>query len=381
MTELLNSISVPSHPSSSTKPTSSTPTMTSIPKQTRQWIVSNPPKTNVHLDGDNATWTLQTVDIPELQAGQVLVKAKYLSNDPAQRGWIQDGVDAERLYVPPVRKGDVMRSIGIGEVILSKDENLKEGQIVSYMPDWQEYKVAEAKACMPIQEDEEAGIRATHYIGAMGGPGVTAWWGLMDVAKTTKEDTVVVSGAAGCTGSMVVQLAKHVIGCKRVIGIAGGEKKCKYVESLGADVCVDYKAADFEEQLIKATEGYAEVYFDNVGGPILDLMLKRIKRYGRVAVCGSISTYNDPESTNLKNWFEVIANRIELKGLIVLDAFMQGKGPEITGNLRNAVKEKKIQIEVQEETIVPTKFEDIPKTWMMLFEGGNQGKLVTELQF
>ena len=282
--------------------------------------------------------------------------------------------------MPPVRQGDVMRSLGIAEVVASKADNLKEGQIVSCTPGWTEYTVLAAKDCTPVQEDKEAGIKATHYIGAMGGPGLTAYWGLLDVVRTTKEDTVVVSGAAGCTGSMVVQLAKNVIGCKRVIGIAGGEKKCRYVESLGADVCVDYKAADFEEQLIKATEGYVEVYFDNVGGSILDMMLKRVKRYGRIAVCGAISTYNDPESTNLKNWFEVIANRIEIRGLIVLDAFYQGKGPEMLGKMREAVKEGKIQIDKQEETIVQAKFEEIPKTWMMLFEGGNQGKLVTDLR-
>lgn len=353
--------------------------MAPLPTQTRQWIVSNPPKTNVSLSGDNATFTLQTVDTPSVNDGQVLVKLLYLSNDPAQRGWIQDGVDAERLYVPPVRQGDVMRALGVGEVIQSKAENVKEGQLVSYMANWTDYRVLEAKEVTPIQEDKEAGIKATHFIGTLGMTGLTAYYGLTSVAKATKEDTVVVSGAAGSTGSMVVQIAKNIIGCKRVIGIAGGEKKCKWVESIGADVCIDYKAADFEEQLWKATEGYVEVYFDNVGGHILDLMLKRVKRYGRIAVCGSIATYNDPESTRLKNWFEVIANRIEIKGFIVLDAFLQGKGQEMMGAIRTAVKEKKIQIEKQEETIVPTKFEDIPKTWTMLFEGGNQGKLVTEL--
>lgn len=353
--------------------------MSSVPKQTRQWIVSNPPKTNVSLSGDDATFKLETVDTPSINDGQVLVKLKYLSNDPAQRGWIQDGVDAERLYVPPVRKGDVMRSFGIGEIVQSKAENLKEGQLVSYMANWSDYRVLEAKEATPIQEEKEAGIKATHFIGALGGPGLTAFYGLVKVAEAKAEDTVVVSGAAGSTGSMAVQIAKHVLGCKRVIGIAGGQKKCDWVKSLGADDCIDYKSADFEEKLIKATDGYVEVYFDNVGGHILDSMLKRIKRYGRVAVCGSIATYNDPESTNLKNWFEVIANRIELKGFIVYDAFLKGNGQEMVETVKNAVKDKKIQIEKQEETIVPTKFEEIPKTWTMLFEGGNQGKLVTEL--
>ncbi|KAF1965588.1 NAD(P)-binding protein [Bimuria novae-zelandiae CBS 107.79] len=354
--------------------------MAPLPKQTRQWILANPPKTNVQLDGPNATFSLRTTDIAPLADNQVLIKLKYLSNDPAQRGWIQADADADRLYAPPVRAGEAMRSYGIGEVVQSKAANLKEDTLVSCITDWQEYKVLDAAACTPIQEDPAAGIKATHYIGALGGPGITAWYGLTEVVRTTADDVVVVSGAAGSTGSMVVQIAKRVLGCKKVIGIAGGAKKCRWVESLGADICVDYKSSSFQADLAKATEGYVDVYFDNVGGHILDLMLKRVKRFGRVAACGSISTYNDPEATHLKNWTEVIMNRIEIKGFIVLDAFAKGKGPENMGHLRKAVQEGKIKMQDQEETVVQTKFEDIPRTWMMLFEGANQGKLVTELK-
>ena len=354
--------------------------MPSLPTTTKQWVLSNPPTTKVILDGSETTFKLETASIPALKDGQVLVKPHYFSNDPAQRGWIQKGVDAERLYIPPVAQGAVMRSFAICEVLQSKAENLKEGQMVSAAAGWTEYAVMEAKDCNPVQADEQAGIKLTHFIGSIGAPGITAYWGLVNVAGTTKDDTVVVSGAAGATGSMVMQIAKHVLGCKKVIGIAGGEKKCKWVESLGADVCVDYKATNFKEQLWKATEGFVEVYFDNVGGEILDTMLKRIKRYGRIAACGSVATYNDPESLRLKNWFEVIANRIEIKGFIVLDAFFQGKGPAIIGALRNGVKDGKIKLTEEGETIVPTKFEDVPKTWTSLFEGGNQGKLVTELK-
>lgn len=354
--------------------------MASVPTQTRQWVLNDPPATQPVLSGDNATFAIKTVDLPALKDGQVLVKTLHLSNDPAQRGWIQAGVDADRMYLPPVYKGDVMRAFALAEVVDSKAENLKVGQHVSCIPGWVEHAVLEAKDCTPVQADKAAGIKETAFLGSLGSTGMTAYYGLCDVGRATKEDAVVVSGAAGATGSMVVQIAKHLVGCKKVIGIAGGEKKCRWVESLGADVCVDYKAADFEEQLIKATDGYVELYFDNVGGPILDMMLKRIKRYGRVAVCGAVSTYNDPESTNLKNWFEVVANRIELKGLIVLDMFYKGDAPKIMGVLQNGVKEGKIQLSDESETIVPTAFEDIPKTWMMLFEGGNQGKLITELK-
>jgi NADPH-dependent curcumin reductase CurA len=194
---------------------------------------------------------------------------QYMSNDPAQRAWIQGDLEEGRLYTEPVRKGDVMRAFGVCEVVESNADNLKTGQLVIATTGWSEYAVLDAKECRPIQPNESAGIRATHFIGALGGPGATAYYGLLDIVKTTADDTVVISGAAGATGSMAIQIAKHVIGCKKVIGIAGGEKKCKWVESLGADICIDYKSQDFENELRKATEGFVEVYFDNVGGPIL----------------------------------------------------------------------------------------------------------------
>ena len=192
-------------------------------------------------------------------------------------------------------------------------------------------------------------------------------------------DTVVVSGAAGATGSMVVQIAKHLLGCKKVIGIAGSDDKCKWVESLGADVCLNYKKSSFKEDLIKATDGYVEVYFDNVGGEILDLMLTRMKKGGRVAACGAITDYNKSESSGLKNWFEVISNRIEIKGFIIYDFFASGKAADAVKELVTAAKDGKIKIGEENETVVDTKFDDVPKTWMSVFEGANTGKLVTKL--
>ncbi|KAF2277065.1 NAD(P)-binding protein [Westerdykella ornata] len=349
-------------------------------QQTRQWILANPPKANPVLEGDNATFKLEQKTLPALGSNQVLVKVLYLSNDPAQRGWIQDGVDPKRLYTEPVLKGDVMCAYGVCEVVESTADSIKKGQLVLATTGWTEYAVLNASECRPVQPDEKAGIRPTHFIGALGGTGLTAYYGLVDIAGAKPEDTVVVSGAAGATGSMVVQIAKHLVGCKKVIGIAGGEKKCKWVESLGADICIDYKASDFESQLKAATEGFVEVYFDNVGGEILDLMLTRMKRHGRIAACGAISSYNAPGEVGIKNWFEVIANRINIKGFILTDAIVAGKTGEMISKLVQGVKEGKIQLGPEVETVVPTKFEDVPKTWMVLFEGGNQGKLVTALK-
>ncbi|KAF2875273.1 hypothetical protein BDV95DRAFT_312690 [Massariosphaeria phaeospora] len=352
----------------------------SLPTQTRQWILAHPPTGSITLSGPTATFALETRPLPTPNPNQVLVKVLYFSNDPAQRGWMGKDVDPERLYTAPVVAGDVMRSYAVAEVVQSNADSLKPGQLVTATTGWTEYAVLDASECRALQVDDAAGIRATHFIGALGGPGLTAYYGLVDVVRTTAADNVVVSGAAGATGSMVVQIAKHIVGCKRVVGIAGSDAKCRWVESLGADVCVNYKAADFKAQLWKATEGFVDVYFDNVGGEILDLMLQRIKRFGRISACGAVSVYNNQPGGGIKNWFEIITNRIEIKGFIVVDAIAAGKVGPMLQTLVEGVKAGKIKIGPESETVVPTEFEDVPKTWTMLFEGGNQGKLITELK-
>lgn len=349
-------------------------------QKTRQWKLSNPPASDPVLEGSNSTFAIETTTLPVPSSNQALVKTLYLSNDPAQRGWIQKDMDPERLYTKPVVKGEVMRAFAVSEVIESNIDGITKGSLVIGVSGWTEYAVVNKGEVRPVQADESSGIRPTHFLGALGGTGLTAYYGLIDRVRASKEDTVVVSGAAGATGSMVVQLAKHIVGCKKVIGIAGGEKKCRWVESLGADICVDYKSASFKEDLKKATEGFVEIYFDNVGGEILDLMLKRIKTHGRIAACGAVATYNSLGETGVKNWFEIITNRIEVRGFIVTDAIESGKAGPWIGELTQAVKDGKIKMGADTETVVPTKFEDIPKTWTMLFEGGNTGKLVTELK-
>ncbi|PSN74808.1 NAD(P)-binding protein [Corynespora cassiicola Philippines] len=347
-------------------------------QQTRQWILTNPPTGDPVLDGPNSTFTLQTTTLPAPGPEQVLVKTLHLSNDPAQRGWIDPEIEPDRLYTEPVKKGDVMRAFAVAEVVRSNSESLKPGQLVIATTGWAEHAVLNAKECRPVQADEKAGIRPTHFIGSLGGTGITAYYGLVDIGRATASDVVVVSGAAGATGNMVVQIAKHIVGCKKVIGIAGGEKKCKWVESIGADVCVDYKSPNFAEELKKATEGYADVYFDNVGGEILDHMLARVKKFGRVVACGAVAAYND-KSKAVKNWFQIITNRLEVRGFIVLDAIESGKVVPIMGALTKGIKEGKIKIGEDSETVVPTKFEDVPKTWTLLFSGGNTGKLITQI--
>lgn len=282
------------------------------------------------------------------------------------------------MYFPPVELNAPMSSFGIATVLDSKAADFPKGSLVNCLTNWREYAVVDTTLGAPYVTKIEPipGIKETHFLGALGLTGVTAYHGLEHI-NVTKDDIVVVSGAAGATGSMVVQIAKHLIGCKRVIGIAGTNDKCKWVESLGADVCINYRDADFKEQLIKVTEGYVDVYFDNVGTEILDLMLTRVKRFGRISACGSISEYNNSSPPGFKNWFEVIANRITIRGFICLDA--GARWPEMVKEMAEAAVAGKITIGDANETIVPTPFEKIPQTWLKLFEGANTGKLITHI--
>ncbi|KAL8943380.1 MAG: hypothetical protein Q9216_001089 [Gyalolechia sp. 2 TL-2023] len=347
----------------------------SLPTTTRQWILTNHPTDLPVLSGSSPTFTLQTHPVPSLKSNQVFLKLLFLSNDPAQRGWLSADVDPERLYVPPVPLGSPMYARGICEVLKSTDDGFKEGDKVLANLGWSEYGILDASACQAIQEVEGVGI--TQFLGALGMTGLTALYGLTDIVRAGKDDVVVVSGAAGATGSMAVQIAKNILGCKRVVGMAGGADKCRWVESIGADLCLDYKAPDFKEKLLEATDGFVEVYFDNVGGEILDLMLTRMKRHGRIAACGAISNYNRSDGYGIKNWFEIISNRIEIKGFIVFDVLPKAK--EAMGELTRATKEGKIKVDPSNETIVETGFEGVVETWMKLFEGGNRGKLVTKI--
>lgn len=355
----------------------------STSRTTSQWILANPPTGDVVFEGPNATFQLKDGSLPELKEDQVLVENLYFSNEPAQRTWIWQDFPAERHYTTPVRKGDVMRgSRAISKVVATRSEALREGQLVAVGGiGWSRASVLDAKTCTPIQEMPGLGIE--HFLGAFAGTGITALYGLVDIGKATADDIVCVSGAAGATGSVVVQLAKHVLGCKRVIGIAGGQQKCKWVESIGADVCVDYKASDFTEQLRKATEPNPTVYFDNVAGEILDLMLTRVARFGRIVACGGISNYNtsgdssNPKHVGIKNWMEIVTNRIQVSGFIIMD--LGPKLPEYTKRLVSYYKEGKLKLDDGHLTVIDTKWEDFPKTWNMLFTGGNQGKLITHV--
>ncbi|MCJ1261126.1 hypothetical protein MMC22_000990 [Lobaria immixta] len=349
----------------------------SNPTSTRQWILQIKPTDLPVLSGPSSTFKLRNADLPPLAENKVLVEPIYFSNDPAQRRLIHEYVDPKRIYFPPATEGDCMIAQAIAQVVDSRNSDLPKGTIVTAMTGWTEYVVLDAEACTPIKE--LPGVAVTHFLGALGPTGLTAYFGLTEVSKAGPEDTVVVSGAAGATGSMVVQIAKKMLGCKRVIGMAGSDEKCRWVESLGADMCLNYKKADFEKELAKATDGGVEVYFDNVGGEILDMMLQRMAKNGRVAACGAISAYNKAAPDGLKNYFEIISMSLDIKGFVWFDFVSHGKGAAAIQELIEALQAGKITVSEQNETVVTTRFENVPETWMKLFDGGNTGKLITRL--
>lgn len=192
----------------------------------RQWILAKKPHDLPQLDGPDQTFKLVETDLPDPKDDEILIKLVYLSNDPAQRGWINKFVDPERLYVPPVKEGTPMHARGLAEVVESKSSIFKKGDFVVASTGWSEYAVLPAKSLQPAQK-LPGGLSQTHYLGALGLTGLTAYFGLTEVGGVTEKDIVVVSGAAGATGMMVVQIAKKIIGCKKVIGMAGSDDKCK----------------------------------------------------------------------------------------------------------------------------------------------------------
>lgn len=349
-----------------------------MPSTTKQWVLASKPTAAPLLSGDNATFKLQEAALPALKDGQILCKVLYFSNDTGLRNFIETTVAPERMYVPTVPVGSPMRSGVIAEVVESTSDKFKAGdQVVDFhLGTWSEYVVLDAAQSQPLSA-LPANLSATHFLGALGASGLAAYSGLYFAAETKPEHTVVISAAAGATGNMAIQIAAKLIGAKRVIGIAGSDEKCAWVKNkLGAHECLNYKSPTFAEDLKAATPDEVDVYFDNAGGEILDLMLTRMKKGGQIAVCGAVSTYNSDQPMALKNWFEVISCRIGIRGFIMLD--YMDKVPAILGELIGAIADGRIVLQ-DAETIVEARIEEQPEVWMRLFSGGNQGKLITKL--
>jgi hypothetical protein len=305
--------------------------------------------------------------LPELTDGQVLIKTAYISLDPAMRGWMSEG----RSYIPPVQIGEVMRAGTVGEVVESKGQKLAVGDQVTGWLGVQEYAVCDENAVFKVDAGE---IPLTTYLGALGMPGLTAYFGLLDVGAPKEGETVVVSGAAGAVGSVVGQIAK-IKGC-RVVGIAGGPDKCAWItDELGFDAAIDYKGEDVGAALRKHCPEGVDVYFDNVGGDILDAALARLARGARVVICGAISQYNKMTSMDgPSNYMSLLVNRARMEGFVVID--YMGRAPEAVGEMAGWIAEGKL---VAREDVVEG-FESFPHALQKLFRGENVGKLVLKVQ-
>jgi NADPH-dependent curcumin reductase CurA len=311
-------------------------------------------------------WELREEPVAKPGEGEVLVKVRYISLDPAMRGWMREG----RSYIRPVEIGDVMRAIAAGEVVASNHETLEPGDHVVGLFGVQEYAVADGNSLQKV-DPELAPLPM--YLGTLGMPGLTAYFGLLDIGKPNEGETVVVSGAAGAVGSVVGQIAK-LKGC-RAVGTAGGPEKCRYVvDELGFDACIDYKAEDVEAGLREQCPDRIDVYFDNVGGPILDAALARLARHARVVICGAISQYNASGAMEgPSNYMSLLVNHATMTGFVVFDyADRYAEGTRELGEWVAAGK-------IKSREDIAEGFDSFPEALLRLFRGENTGKLVLKV--
>jgi len=312
-------------------------------------------------------WAHTEEPAPQPGDGEVLVEIKYISLDPAMRGWMNDS----RSYIAPVGIGDVMRALAAGRVVASNHAGLDVGDHVTGLLGVQEYAVANGHAVMKV--DTALAPLPTH-LGTLGMPGMTAYCGLLDIGRPAAGETVVVSGAAGAVGGVVGQIAK--LKGARAVGIAGGPEKCRYVvEELGFDAAVDYKAQDVVAALADQCPHGIDVYFDNVGGEILDAALARLARHARVVICGAISQYNATGAMRgPSNYMSLLVNHASMTGFVVSDY-----GELYAEGIREMAGWLAAGELVSREDIADGGLERFPETLLRLFEGTNTGKLVLAL--
>jgi hypothetical protein len=312
-------------------------------------------------------WNRTEEPVREPADGEVVVQVQYISLDPAMRGWMNE---SKASYIPPVGLGEVMRALAVGRVTASKNPKFAVGDHVTGLLGVQQYAYSNGQGLTKI--DPKLAPLPT-YLGTLGMPGMTAYFGLLEVGQPKAGDTVVVSGAAGAVGMVVGQIAK--IKGARVIGIAGGADKCRYlVEELGFDAAIDYKSENVATALQQHAPQGVNVFFDNVGGDILDAVLTRLARGARIVICGAISQYNN--TTPVKgpaNYLQLLVNRATMTGIVVSDYYDRAmEAAMVMGGWIAAGKLK------TREDIVDG-FDAFPKAFDMLFSGANQGKLVLKV--
>jgi len=303
-------------------------------------------------------------EIPKALDGTMVVRTLYLSFDPTMRGWMED----RESYLPPVALGEPMRASGVGQVIESRLEGFEPGDFVHGLLGWQEYVL-----CGPGIQKVPEGLPLTLPLHVLGLTGLTAYFGMTEIGCPKSGETVVVSGAAGATGSIAGQVAR-ILGA-RVIGIAGGPEKCKWLtDEARFDAAIDYKSEDVDARLRELCPEGIDVYFDNVGGDILDAALALLAMRARVVLCGGISRYNDEKPTpGPANYMNLIIQRARMEGFIIIDyfpRFAEGAA-ELSGWLGEG------QLAYAED--IQHGFENVPKTFLRLFSGANLGKQLIQI--
>ncbi len=328
----------------------------------RQWLLADHPRGRPIADGD---FKLATVEIGDPGPGEMLLRTRYLGFDPAQKGWMENVAD----YVAPMAIGDVMRGSGITEVVASNGGKYPVGTMLAGSSGWSEYLISDGAGLNPVHP----GLPPTAMLSVLGTTGMTAWCGLFKLGRPIAGDTVLVSGAAGATGSIVGQLAK-LAGC-RAIGIAGGAEKCAWlVEEAGYDAAIDYKAGSIRDQLKALAPKGVDVVFDNVGGTILNDMLAHIATGARVVVCGGISRYERGTlPAGPENYFNLIFRRATMAGFIVIDWIAEFPG------IRDRIAALVADGRVAYREDIQHGFENAPATLGRLFTGANRGKQLLEL--
>jgi len=315
---------------------------------------------------DESIWEYVESDVRDLEQDEFLIKNHYISLDPAMRGWMNDS----RSYIAPVQIGEVMRAGSVGEVIKSNNDGFKVGQFVSGWGGAQEFCISSGENYNKIYPGD---IPLPTFLGYLGMPGMTAYFGILQEGEIKEGDMVLVSAAAGAVGSLVGQIAK-IKGC-RVVGIAGGKEKCDLlINELGFDDAIDYKNENIYTSLKEKCPNGIDVYFDNVGGEILDAVLLRINRNARIVICGAISQYNN--KTKVKgpsNYMSLLVNRASMKGMVVFD--YKDNYQKAFVDIATWFKEGKLK---NNDTIVEG-IENFHKAFLKLFSGNKLGKLVLKV--
>ncbi len=312
-------------------------------------------------------WELLDEEIPQLTKGEILIETHYVSLDPAMRGWMND----VRSYIEPIAINDVMRAGTIGKVIETNGSSeFKVGDVLTGMGGVQKYVRSTGKGFFKVDTSLAPMIK---YISILGMPGMTAYFGILDVGKIKEGDIVLVSGAAGAVGSIVGQIAK-IKGC-HVVGLAGGAEKCNYVKNeLGFDACINYKEGSLYRSVKEFCPKGVDVYFDNVGGEILDVALASLRRHARVVICGAISQYNNSKIKGPDNYLSLLVNRASMEGMVVFD--YADRYMEAGMQMGMWMMEGKLKTEED----VYDGIENFFPTFMRLFSGEKRGKLVLKIK-